>query len=377
MKNARFTKALSGLALGLTLLATTARADDGSIIYTMDNAAGTNHVLVFRQDKEGRLSSLGSIETGGAGTGAGLSSQGSVLLSHDGRWLFVCNAGSDEISAFAAGKDGLELVEKVPSGGDLPVSLAMHHNLLYVLNAGGTVGGTDNVTAFLFAGGALTALPGSTRSLSGTNTTPTDVGFSQHGDVLIVTEKGTSLIDTFVIGADGLAMTAQSFVSAGAAPFGFATGRSDRLYVSEAAGVPGASSASSYQVSPPGGLTILSPTNSTKQQAACWLVLTPNERFAYTANAGSGTLSGFSIAPNGDLTLLDTNGITGNIGAGSHPVDMGTTGDGHYLFALANGNGTLHAFGIAPDGSLTPVDSMAGIMTSAAGLAVSPARDHR
>jgi 6-phosphogluconolactonase (cycloisomerase 2 family) len=160
------------------------------------------------------------------------------------------------------------------------------------------------------------------------------------------------------------------FLSPGPKPFGFAVGRSDRIFVSEAAGVPGASSASSYHVSNNGDLTVISPTNSTKQQAACWLVLTPDEKFAYTANAASGTLSAFSVSPNGVLSLLDFNGITGNIAAGSHPVDMAISQDGNFLFSLANGNGTLNLFQISCDGALVYRDSLDGIATSAAGLAI-------
>src|SRR6267142_195168 len=145
MNQSIFTKAFSGLGLGLALLGATAKADDQSVVYTMDNAAGANHVLVFQQDKKGALQGAGSVATGGSGTGAGLSDQSSVILSHDGQWLFVCNAGSDEISVFSTAHNRLQLVDKVSSGGQMPVSLALHHNLLYVLNAGGLVGGKDNI----------------------------------------------------------------------------------------------------------------------------------------------------------------------------------------------------------------------------------------
>src|ERR1017187_10668530 len=90
----------------------------------MDNAAADNHVLAWKRMANGTLSGPAMHATGGAGTGAGLSSQGSVLLSHDGRWLFVCNAGSDEISVFEVGPQGLQLVDKVSSGGRLGGPLA-------------------------------------------------------------------------------------------------------------------------------------------------------------------------------------------------------------------------------------------------------------
>jgi 6-phosphogluconolactonase (cycloisomerase 2 family) len=353
------------------LWAQSKKANPGVTVYTMDNATNGNHVLIFQPQADGKFTNSASIETGGTGSGGGgLASQGSIQISPDGKWLFVCNPGSDEISVFSIGPKGLELSDKVNSGGEMPVSLALRNNLLYVVNSGGTVGGTDNITAFTFAGGKLTALAQSTRPVSGAFTTPTDAVFTEDGKVLVVTERDTTNIDTYTIGPDGLATSHQIFISPGAQPFGTAAGRGNRIFVSEASGVPGASSASSYRVSNTGGLTDISLTNSTMQHAACWLVLTPDEQFAYTANAASGTLSAFNVSPNGVLSLLDFNGITGNIGAGSHPVDMAVSQDGGFLFALANGNGTLNVFQISCDGALVYLDSLRGIPASAAGLAI-------
>jgi 6-phosphogluconolactonase (cycloisomerase 2 family) len=291
-------------------------------------------------------------------------------LSHDGRWLFVCNAGSDEISVFATGPGSLQLVDKVSSGGRVPLSLTLHRNLLYVLNAAGLVGDKDNMTGFLFAGDRLVALPESTRSLSGDNTGPAQVSFTEHGTVLIVTERLTGLIDTFALDDDGLATTHKTFQSRGPTPFGFAVGRSDRIFVSEAnAGVANGSSASSYTVSDTGDLEVISGAVPTEQSAACWLTLSHDGRFIYTANAASGTMSGFSVAPDGALQLLDPNGVTAVTGAGSHPADMAESHDGRFLFALANGNGTLGAFHVTVSGSLQSLGFKGGIPTSAAGLA--------
>jgi 6-phosphogluconolactonase (cycloisomerase 2 family) len=366
MKHSSLVKMFGGLGIGLALLGTTAKADDHRVIYTMDNAAAANHVLVFQLEDDGQLASLGSVETGGTGTGAGLSDQGSIVVSHDGRWLFVCNAGSDDISVFSTANHHLQLVDKVNSGGQMPLSLALQHNLLYVLNAGGLVGGTDNITGFLFVDGQLVALPGSTRALSGTNTGPAQVAFTRDGNTLIVTERLSNLIDTFTIGDDDRPGVHQTSSSSGADPFGLAVGRQDHIFVSEAT----ASTASSYSVSDDGTLGVISASVPTEQQAACWLTLTPDERFAYTANAASGTLSGFTVAPDGSLHLLEANGIAAVIGSGSHPVDMAPSADGRFLFSLANGNGTLNAFRVKEDGSLEPLGVANNIPASAAGLAV-------
>src|SRR5262245_9929398 len=65
-------------------------------VYAMDNSASGNDVWAFARQPDGSLTGPRLYPTGGLGTGSGLGNQGAVLLSHDGRWLFVCNAGSHE-----------------------------------------------------------------------------------------------------------------------------------------------------------------------------------------------------------------------------------------------------------------------------------------
>lgn len=365
MKRLTFIKSCTALLLGFAVTGTTLRAEDHGAVYTMDNSAGANHVLAFQRNENGILVGSGTFATGGAGSGAGLPSQGSLALSHDGRWLFVCNAGSSEISVFEVTGNGLSLADKISSGGQMPVSLTLRHNLLYVLNAGGAAGDKDNITAFIFADGKLLALPDSTRSLSGDNTGPAQVSFSRDGGTLIVTERLTSLIDVFTVADDGAATSLKTFQSAGNTPFGFDVGREDRLFVSEAA----TGSASSYSLSEDGDLSVISPAVPTLQKAPCWLIASHTGRFVYTANAASGSISGFRVGQDGNLTLLNPDGRTAVTGDGSHPVDFAQSHDGRFLYNLANGNGTLHSFSVKQDGSLEPIDVLNGIPTSAAGLA--------
>jgi 6-phosphogluconolactonase len=371
MKKTLFQACFCGAALALALLTTTAKADDRhpGALYTMDNATNGNQVVVFARDEDGSITNIGSIATGGTGTGAGLPSQNSVLLSPDGFWLFVCNAGSDQISVFALVPDGPVLTDTVASGGQMPISLTLRQNLLYVLNAGGYQGGTDNITGFVFEWGKLRPLPASTLTLSASNTEPAQVSFSQDGQALIVTEQATSLIDTFVFGK-GSAVDHKTFKSAGVQPFGFDVGWKDRVFVSEAVGgMPNASSASSYDLNRDGDLEVISGAVPTHQTAACWLKVSQDGRFAYTANAGSGTISGFQIAHDGSLELLNPSGVTGVTGTGSHPTDMAQSQDGRFLYSLNNGNGTISAFVVKPDGSLEPIAGATGLPTSSAGLA--------
>lgn len=372
MKLLSFTSFFPALALGLASLAGTARAGETGAVYTMDNAASGNHVLVFDRGENGALTSAGNFATGGNGNGAaqGLPSQSSVALSQDRRWLFVCNAGSDEVSVFAVTPHGLQLTDKVASGGQRPISLTFHHNLLYVLNAGGYVGDVDNITAFTLDDGTLTPLPNSTRALSAAFTKAAQVAFAPDGGALVITEQSTSLIDTFDVDDQGLATNGRSFKSAGVQPFGFDFGQKSRLLVSEAAGgAANGSSISSYKLSDDNNLAVISGAVSTHQTAACWAWVLHNQHYAYTANAGSGSISGFAIAHDGSLSLITANGQTGLTGTGSHPTDMADSDNGRFLYSLNNGNGTISAFHVEADGTLDPLTPATGLPTTSAGLA--------
>ena len=107
------------------------------------------------------------------------------------------------------------------------------------------------------------------------------------------------------------------------------------------------------------------------QAAPCWLVATVDGKYAYTANAGSGSLSGFSVGPSGALTLLDASGVTASLGAGSHPLDETVSTNGEFLYNLTDGLNRITGFRINGNGSLSQVDQIAGLPVGAAGIAAS------
>ena len=367
----------AGIASGLLLaflLPLSAIAGGGPIgaVYTMSNAAEGNSVLAFDRDLVGKLTPAGEFDTGGLGTGAGLGNQGGVIIDPANRWLFVVNAGSDDISVFAIDEDGLTLVDREPSGGENPISLTYSGNLLYVLNAGGAAGGTDEITGFTVgADGTLTPIPGSTQLLSAANTGPAQVSFNTDGDVLVVTEKATSLIDTFTVGSDGVAVPANTFASSGMTPFGFAIGKRDQVFVSEAVGgATDQSSVSSYQLGKDGSLAVISPSVGTTETAACWAIVSHDGRFTYTTNAGSGSISGYRIGFDGSLALLDANGRTGNTGKDSGPLDMAFSNDGRNLYTLNGQSDTIGVFKVKDKGGLARLNSHIDVPASANGLAV-------
>ena len=231
-------------------------------------------MLAYSRAADGSLSGPVSYPTGGTGTGGGLGSQGSVIL--DGDDLYAVNAGSNSISRFAVRKGGLELEATVPSGGVLPISLTVHHQLLYVLNAG--AGG--NITGFSTEHDGLTPIPDSTRPMGPGATGPAQISFSRDGHVLVVTEKSTSSIETFYVDQD-VPDAAAVFASTGGTPFGFDFDKHGNLLVSNATG-----SASSYSLSREGRVNVISGAVPTFQGAPCWLVTSKDGRYAYTANAG-------------------------------------------------------------------------------------------
>ncbi len=346
---------LASVALAMALLTPSANAatTGASTVFTLTNAASGNAVAVFHSRSNGTLQAAGTIPTGGLGTGANLGSQGAVILSSDNAYLLAVNAGSNDISAIALSSG--TVTSRVSSGGTMPVSLTIFKNLVYVVNAGGTISG------FTLSAGQLKPLSGSTLPLSSSNAGPAEIHFSGDGHVLVVTEKNTNLIDTYTVNSTGRPDGPFTHPSNGQTPFGFAV-RQNTLVVSEAA----VSAASSYQVSDKGGLTLISGSVPNGQLAACWVTITHTGNFAYTADAHNGEISSYSIASNGSLRLL-----TGQAGSpGGGPLDEVIAGQDQFLYVLNPGSGQINAFAIHSDGSLKQLRSVGGIPASATGLAI-------
>ncbi|HEV2381802.1 MAG TPA: beta-propeller fold lactonase family protein [Terriglobia bacterium] len=355
-------------AFGLSTLSGFGQGFTGAV-YAMTNQTSGNSVVAFNRASGGALSVVGIFPTGGLGFGSGndpLGSQGSLVLSDDGHFLLAVNAGSNNISVLQAGPLGLKSVGTFSSGGTEPVSLALYKDLVYVLNAGGT----PNITGFeLNPNGTLRMLAGSSRPLAGgTAAGPAQVGFTPDGSFLVVTEKNTNLIDTYRVLDSGLTAGPISNVSSGTTPFGFTFGRSGTLIVSEAAGGPGGTSASSsYQIRASGELSVISASVGDTQLAACWAVTTNDGRFVYLSNTGSGTLSSYAVGAGGMLTLL--NAASGVTGSGTVPLDSAITSNSEFLYVLDDGTGAVSGFRIESDGSLTALAGVAGLPSGSQGIA--------
>lgn len=346
------------LALSLMVVSPTYASASHGAVYTMTNNATGNEVIRYDRAADGTLSLSGSFPTNGLGTGNSLGNQGGLVLSEDGRMLLVVDAESNEISAFRVESNSLMFTDKVSSSGTMPVSIAIHKDLVYVVNAG-TPG---NIVGYrLSESGKLSMISGSTQPLSGGSVVgPAEIAFNPDGDVLVVTEKSTNIIDTYTVDDNGIAHGPTTHASNGQTPFGFAFDKRGHLIVSEAT----TNALSSYAVSEEGNLKTISASIPDFHAAPCWVVVTRDGKFTYTNNAHDGTTSSYAIDKNGTLSLL--NPVAGSPGTGN--IDLALSVNSKFLYSLNSGLNTIAGFEVNKDGSLTPVGTIS-VPTGADGLA--------
>ena len=245
--------AVSALAVPAAL-ARTARAADGpaffgrgadhAVFVQTDNTAG-NQIVAYRRAADGTLTAANTYATGGlGGVLAGsvvdhLASQGSLVYDQRHALLYAVNAGSNTVSVFSVAGDRLNLTQVLDSGGTFPVSVAVHGDVVYVLNAEN--GG--NVQGYVILLNHLIPIPGSNRPL-GLNpaatpqftNTPGQVAFSPDGSELFVTTKANGNdVDVFGVGPFGR-LSANPVVNPepGTVPFAISFDRAGHLVIAEA-----------------------------------------------------------------------------------------------------------------------------------------------
>jgi 6-phosphogluconolactonase (cycloisomerase 2 family) len=363
-------RALAGLAAAVTVAAAAVAAPAASAsasaqaspvvghVYVNDNTAGVNTIGAFNRHANGSLTpEAGSpFAAGGAGTGKGLASQGALQISPDGRFLIAADAGSNQVSVLRILPGGrLRLVPGgvVASGGVLPVSVAVHADLVYVANAGT---GGSNYTGFrLGPGGRLRPVRGSTVALPD-GSQPGDVLFNSTGRKLAGTRIGTSLIDSFTVGSAGRlhAAPGSPFKAQGLGPFGseFRPTNPRQLFVSNAHNpAPASGTVSAFRDSANGTLTPIGASPFADHQTApCWVEITHDGRFLFTVNTASGTVSRYAIARDGALRLLGSTAVGQGPAAGA--VDARLSPDGRHLYVDESATGAVAEFAVH-GGSLT------------------------
>jgi DNA-binding beta-propeller fold protein YncE len=363
--------------LAIGALGPAASAGDGldsrraALVFVQTNELDGNRIVVYRRDADGRLTEAGTYETEGLGGVAApgdesdrLASQGSLVYDRKHSVLLAVNAGSNSVSVFRVRGDRLRLSDVDLSGGEFPASIAVHGDLVYVLNAGGA----GVVQGFRLHGGELRPLGGSARTLGLANavppnflTSPGQIGFTPDGAKLIVTTKASgSKIVVFDVMRDGLLADPAVNDSATPVPFAFTFDRGGRLVVGEA----GTSSVTTYTIGHDGTLKNAQ-SLSNGQVALCWIERVGD--FFYVANTGSNTLSGYRLDRNGKPSLLGANGIVATTEAG--PIDLAAASDAPFLYGQTGTAGTIDEYRVNRDGSLTKLGVITGLPQGMEGIA--------
>jgi len=328
-------------------------------LYVNDNTAGANTIAGFDRHADGSLTPLpGSpFAAGGSGSGAAVASQGSLQQSADGRFLLATDQGSNQVSVLRIRPDGsLKLVDTAASHGVQPVSVAVHDRLVYVANAGN--GGSDYTGFVLRPSGRLIHLRGSTIPLPD-GSQPGDILFNSTGTKVAATRIGTSLIDSFRVRFDGrLAAAPDSPISDGRlGPFGseFRPTNPSQLFVSNAHDGAGKGSVSAFSVDAFGSLTPIGNSPFADQQTApCWVEITHDGRFLFAVNTADSTVSRYSIAPGGSLTLLGSTTLKNATGLA--PVDARLDPSGRTLSVVDGGGNSVSTLTVS-GGDLTELSS--------------------
>ena len=98
---------------------------------------------------------------------------------------------------------------------------------------------------------------------------------------------------------------------------------------------------------------------------ACWVVVTP-KGFVYGSTGGSSIIDGYSLSNAGVLTAIGT-GEAARI-PGATTLDLAISSDGHFLFSLNSGNGTIGAWSINQGTGVLTANAGAVLPTSNAGF---------
>jgi 6-phosphogluconolactonase len=332
-------------------------------VYVQSNEAAGNRVFLFRRGEDGTLSEPVTVPGGGRGDDVPhLTSQGSVVLASDGRWLLVTNAGSDDVSLLALEGEP-QVVTVVPSGGSEPKSVAERNGLVYVLNTGDRC-----LVGFRLSEDELVELPGSRRELQG-GADPAQVGFTPDGAGVVVTDRGANAILVYPVGGDGLLGDPQSTASAGPTPYGFTFAVGDTLVVTEAFGAAkGKAAASSYRLDR-GSAELVTSSVGNGRSEICWAVASVDGRFVFTTNFADGAVSRYSVSSGGELVLDDAVAAVAVEGQpGLRDEDI--TGDGRFLYAIDADGGRIFGWRV-DEGALNPLGSWNGLPRTVAGLAAS------
>jgi DNA-binding beta-propeller fold protein YncE len=253
----------------------------------------------------------------------------------------------------------------VPAGSQpvLPVSVAVDPSgkFAYVANqilfsaSGNVTGFTINSTT-----GALTAIDSSLGNPITTGSFPVSVAVDPKGKFVYVANNGSNNVSGYTINSTTGALTEitglnASPFTAGSQPTSVAVDPSGKfVYVANA----GSNTVSGFSIDPStpstGALTLLGNFSlgnfATNPRS---VAVDPSGQFVYVANLGTGNVSGFTIASNGALTLIAGSPFTVPGGGGPRPVrpqprSVAVDPSGKFVYVASQNKNTVSGFTITP-----------------------------
>jgi DNA-binding beta-propeller fold protein YncE len=312
-----------------------------------------------------------------------------MVLTPDGKTLFVANNGDNTVSSYAVASDAKLTAQGSPAPvGSLPVAVAVDPSstFLFVANQGTFGNNTSGtISVFMIQGSSLTEVTGSPFVTEGPNdavgTGPSALVASPTGSFLYVANQFTNDLSVFSYDNTG-ALTLLTGCGAGQnCPFPRVAAGSNpsALAFSRCAGVSTATSACATNDG--NNLFIAnSGSNNISVFAACIqptatctgadgslipiasspfaagsrpiaFMVHPLLNFVYAVDSKSNQVSQFKYSPaTGALSALSPAAVS----ASSNPLAGGITSDGNWAFVPNNGGSSVSAFKVGVAGRLDP-----------------------
>ncbi|HWZ44037.1 MAG TPA: beta-propeller fold lactonase family protein [Candidatus Saccharimonadales bacterium] len=329
------------------------------MLYTQTNPAGPNAIAAFQQNiKTGHLELKALYPTGGIGNPNFAGCSQDTMVS-DGEFLYNVNIGSNDISVFRIKGDGsLEQVgNPVPSGGLVPITLAVTHGLLYVGNQGDATTVPANYTGFAIHDGKLTPIPGSTVTLDVTLPGlpgPADLQFTQNSKLLMGTRVSANTVDIFRVTERGLLERTDQLTAPH--PFGIGfnpTARGQAIISLEA--LPGSSS---FRIFSNGHGALLHEALDQAAVDSCWVQIRKDGELVWLSGFFGQSITLHRLDENGvlqPLSLHDTSSF------GLFASDILLDGRQRFLYEVLPGSGQLHVMHVTGDtanGGLADVETI-------------------
>jgi len=279
------------------------------------------------------------------------SSPNGVAVDPTGKVVYVANVLSDDVSGYTINADGSLTpvpASPVPAGsGPASVTVDPLGRFVFVGNCGAICSGSGSGSISVYSinrrNGALTPVAEFTAGQW-----PEPIAVSPSGEFLYAGNYGSANVSDFSISSTGeLTPVAGSPFSAGSSPLSvFADPLGSFLYVANTA----SSNVSAYTIEADGALTQISGSPFGAASFTASIQTDPAGKHAFVA-VGAGVLA-YTISTTGALVAVAGSPFPAGTGPNSLSVDR----TGRYVYVANAGSGTISAFTINPrTGALTAV----------------------